>query len=343
VIDRRPKVNRMARIDARGGTQRELVERGRRYFPSWQAMAQACGVHPRTLADWRREKHRMSFEALVKLSEQTGMLIPETINVLPEFWHIKRAARLGGLRRYALYGPPGSVESRRRGGCRSIAQFRVEALAGRLGRFQLAIPIRAPERSPALAEFVGIMLGDGCFSSRFQVSVSFNGQTDAEYGRYLRSLFRHLFGLSSTIRVRPGTAEGVVTASSRGLVELLETLGLARGDKVEHQVGVPEWIWCEAAYQSACLRGLMDTDGSVYQYIHRVNGYTYRHVALAFSNRSRPLLDFVERLLRTFELRPRRRRYQVCLYRKADIARYFQAVGTSNLKHEQRYNAFIAK
>ena len=81
----------------------------------------------------------------------------------------------------------------------------------------------------------------------------------------------------------------------------------------------------------------MDTDGSIYQNIHRVNGYLYAHAVLCFTNRSQPLLTSVERFLKELGFQPRRRRYQVSLYRRKEIVRYFEVIGTSNSKHSTRF------
>jgi len=77
----------------------------------------------------------------------------------------------------------------------------------------------------------------------------------------------------------------------------------------------------------------MDTDGSVYGNRHRVNGSAYCHAVLCFTNRSRPLLDSTERFLDNFGFRPRRREYQIYLNRQAEVQRYFEIIGTKNLKH----------
>ncbi|WEL23807.1 LAGLIDADG family homing endonuclease [Candidatus Nanohalovita haloferacivicina] len=62
-------------------------------------------------------------------------------------------------------------------------------------------------------------------------------------------------------------------------------MGLVPGNKVKHQVGVPEWVKNSKALSNSCLRGLTNTDGSIY--LRSEDGYKVVH----FKNRSRPLLD----------------------------------------------------
>ena len=331
----------MSRLDCLDGTQRFLIEAALAYCSSVGELVKICQVHPRTLRDWHQERHRMSFEVFQRLAERIGMRYPKPLSVLPEFWHIQKAASLGGQKRYQLYGAPGSQESRQRGGRASARKFCEDPAFAKIVGFRLRKPIRQPRKSALLAEFVGILLGDGCLGSPFQVSIAFNSETDASYGVYLQQLFRRLFGVTASIKCRAGTRGGNVVASSRALVEYLETVGLRRGNKVRHQVDVPQWIWTQRSYRRACLRGLMDTDGSVYRYTHHVNGHLYGHVALCFTNRSQPLLVSAARLLRGDDFHPRIKQYQVCLNRQMEIERYFDVIGSSNSKHLARFQQYF--
>ena len=331
----------MLRLDGLDGTQRALMEVVLRRSHV-QELANICGVHPRSVRDWRREKHRMPYDALKRIYGEAGISLPTSLRLIPDRWHLRDAARVGGQRRAQLYGPPpATLEGRRKGGRISCERFRANPELAAARGFILRKTIRRPKYSARLAEFIGIMLGDGCLSSRFQVGIAFNAKTDRAYGAYLQRLVRALFGISATIQPRSDSNGWTVVASSRALVEYLQTLGLVAGNKVAHQVDVPEWIWAQPPYQRACLRGLMDTDGSIYRYTHRVNGATYDHAALCFTNRSQPLLRSVQRVLTNHGFHPRMRRYGVYLNRQTEIQRYFQIVGSRNLKHLERFQAYF--
>ncbi len=283
----------------------------------------------------------MPYDCLKRISKEAGLIPPGQLRLVPDFWHIPAAARLGGQRRAQLYGPPGTLESRRKGGRISCERFRANpSLAKALG-FKVRKAITYPRKSALLAEFIGIMLGDGCLSSQFQVGIAFNSETDRAYGGYLQRLFQKLFGISATIQQRCETHGWTVVASSRALVEHLQVLGLVQGNKVANQVDAPQWIWTRPIYQQACLRGLMDTDGSVYRYAHRVYGYRYHHVGLCFTNHSRPLLLSAERLLKNCGFRPRAGGYHVSLNRQEEIRRYFRLVGSRNPKHVERFQKYF--
>ncbi len=332
----------MPRLDCLDGTQRSLLEQALQRCSTVDQLAKVCGVHPRTIRDWRREKHRMSYDSLRCICTSTGISEPTGVRLLPDYWHIQEAARLGGQRRTSLYrGSPGTPEGRRKGGQISSARFQANPTLAKTLGFQVRKAIRRPKKSALLAEFIGIMLGDGCLSSQFQVGISFNANTDRAYGMYLQSMFRTLFDLGASIQRRVETYGWTVVASSRALVEYLQVLGLVQGSKVANQVDLPSWIWSRPAYRQACLRGLMDTDGSVYRYRHCVYGRLYSHVAMCFTNHSEPLLRSVKRLLSDCQFHPRAARYHIVLNRATEIRRYFKMIGTRNVKHRTRFQSYL--
>ena len=250
----------------------------------------------------------------------------------------RASAVLGGIRRCALHGNPGTPDGRRRGGVVSAARAQARASEGSSTGFRTLKRITEPILSTALAEFIGIMLGDGCLGSAFQAAVAFNAATDREYAGFVTRLAQELFGITPTASCRPNSHEGTLVFSSRRLVDHLVSLGLPRAHKVAIQVKVPDWVVQDASYRRHCLRGLMDTDGSLYAYRHVSNGKPYTHMALCFTNRSLPLLHFVEDTLASEGFHPVTGPFRVYLHRQRDIRRYLSEVGTHNPKFSRRYS-----
>ena len=284
----------------------------------------------------------MKYESLQQLIQRAELSVGREIGQIPEFSHVRAAARLGGKRKYQLYGNPGTPDGRRRGGLISVMRRQAAVRNGALSDgFQLAKPILQPSFSPELAEFLGMMLGDGCLCSAFQSALYFNTETDGPYADFMGRLVQQLFGVVPRRCMKPGTREGTLLFSSRRLVDYLIQIGFGRGDKVRNQAGVPFWIVENRDYRRHCLRGLMDTDGSVYRYHHRVYGRTYAHVALGFTNRSHPLLRFVEETLALNGYHPVTTGFRVYLYRWTELERYFSDIGTHNSKHLERYRTYL--
>ncbi len=294
-------------------------------------LASCVGVHARTIRDWQREKYLISQQALTLLQKISGVACPTILEVLPDYWSTSKAGRVGSRRRAERYGNPGTAEGRRRGGFISYEKLRA---SGALTGFQLRKAIVRPKRSSSLAEFIGIVLGDGGITDH-QVTITLNAVTDREYADLVVRLFGQLLGLTPSRRTRENAC--VIVVSRVELVEFLQSHGVVQGNKVRHQVDVPSWILEDPRHVKACLRGLMDTDGSVYLSHHTVGEAKYKHVCMCFTNYSKPLVASVHRMLSDLGYHPTRARNRVFLYRQQDIHRYFKEVGTQNPKHLKRY------
>ena len=138
----------------------------------------------------------------------------------------KEAGRLGAIRRNELYGNPGTPAGRRRGGIVSCSRFkRNPKLAERLG-FKLRKHIFRPKRSALLAEFVGIVLGDGTMNEH-QVRIYSSSKTDVNYAYFIKKIIEDLFKITSTIALRrKNTLETAIT--SKNLVGFLVAHGLKK-------------------------------------------------------------------------------------------------------------------
>jgi hypothetical protein len=200
--------------------------------------------------------------------------------------------------------------------------------------------IRIPKDSAALAEFMGIMLGDGGISD-YQINITFNSKTDKDYCIYVQKLIKKLFLIPLTIMPRPEYSIIRVVGSAKNLVEFLEKKGLKKGNKVKNKVAIPQWILDNSFYSASCARGLIDTDGSFYLYNHKVYNKVYTNFAMCFTNYSRPLLKNVYKILEDLEFSPTMNQKRVYLHRKEDIIRYFREIGTHNPKHMQKYKTYL--
>jgi len=198
--------------------------------------------------------------------------------------------------------------------------------------------IAYPNRSAKLAEFIGIMLGDGGIT-RKQISITLHSKDDREYFQFIYNLIERLF------QVKPGVYQNKsykairLQVSRMNLVDFLVKLGLKRGNKVKQGADIPKWIKKERELKIACLRGLIDTDGSVFTHRYRVNGKLYAYKKMCFANHARPLLKSVERILSELGFTPKIRseKEELYLYNEEEVKRYFEEIGTHNPKHLRRF------
>ncbi len=329
----------MARVYLEEGEQARFLQAVKdKTGLTWRQIATICQVERHTLQTWRKEACRMSYRALVRLSRLSGVPTPPILEIVSEAERKRRANVKGGKARVAIHGPPGTPEGRSKGG-RVLQQRRrehPELYTRAVTRKTIHIPLKCEQ----LAELVGILLGDGGIAkSGLQVAVSFHAQEELPYTRFVASLMMELFGLTSSLKMRNENLCEVVV-SSVALVEFLESIGLQRGNKVRHQVGVPEWIFSTESYVKACLRGLIDTDGSVYPETKVHKGREYRYVNISFFSASAPLCKGVKRMLKMLGFSPTSPGKSIYLRRQAEVHRYFKVVGTHNNQRWERYQTF---
>lgn len=249
--------------------------------------------------------------------------------------HKVRAGRLGGLVRVALHGNPGTHAGRIKGGINSLHSHSISKTG-----FKTLLEIRSPKRTKLFAEFIGIVMGDG-HVDKYQVTISTNCDTDLAHAKYVRALAQTLFGLRTSFFYRADSRAVVVGINSKAVCDLLIKNGIPQGSKQRLGVSIPQWIRDNPVLTQSCIRGLFDTDGCVFQDIHRIRGRIYKNTGIAFANNERHILDFFLTALRDMGLHPTQTSpHRVFLRRSQEITRYFSLVGSSNPKHQARFLAF---
>lgn len=293
-------------------------------------IAHMLGVVGRSYRDWRREKYAITQHAVEIIEQQFNLPLQYPKDKAFREWKVTKieAARRGGLAVLAKYGGPGTPEGRSKGGKKGIAVLRARGLIPAPKTFN------APKNySLELAEFVGILLGDGHIGNE-QWSVTLNSIADKEYLNYVVSLVEKLFGFTPGVHFRKDCNAVVIVGSGIRSIEYLQSLGLKIGNKVKQQVGVPGWIVENKGFIIACIRGLIDTDGGIFIHRYKVNGKMYRYLKLSFVNKSVPLLNFVHSNLMELGFTPKMitnvENKRVWLYNQQEVRKYLQIVGTSN-------------
>lgn len=307
-----------------------LVEVARRSNLSTNELAKIAGVVPRSYRDWKREKLNMTLEAAEIFCDKFRIRLPEKKDLMVERWlSFKREiSKKGGLALFRKHGSPATLEGRKKGGKKTLAILRAKGIIPKAKIYDL------PKKyTDYLAEYVGILLGDGGITSN-QVRVTLNGEADKDYVKFMVGLEFRLFKEKPRVLQRKNSKAVEIYFNGVNLVKYLTSIGLKIGNKVKQQVGVPNWVKASKNYKIACLRGLMDTDGGVFLHKYKVNGKTYIYKKICFSNRSLPLLYFVAQSLKELGLTPKMvtkiENKKVWLYNKDEVERYLTLVGTHN-------------
>lgn len=295
-------------------------------------LARIVGISGRSFRYWMNEKTLGDRKGLEKLSIVSGVSFPEIVEEREEWWSGRINGRRGALVRLEMYGPPGNILGRRKGGIVSQQRRRENPEYYRTLGCIVPRAFIVPEKSRLLAEFLGIVLGDGGLT-KYQLTITLNSIKDHEYMKYVIKLSNKLFKYSPYVFKNKGVNANSLKFSGINFVNLLISNGIAFGNKSIIQIEVPGWIKNSLVFSTWCLRGLMDTDGGLFVHKYTVNGKQYSYLKINFTNVSKPLLKFVFDTLMELGFTPKYQSYnKVWLYRKDEVRRYFEIVGSSNYR-----------
>lgn len=239
-------------------------------------------------------------------------------------------ASMGGRTKVALYGSVSNNESYRKEKWRKWWSTKGK-LNEKIVRLQRAKEIRIPSFDEDLAEFVGIMIGDGGVAP-YHIAITLNSKTENRYAVFICKLIKKLFDVVPRIYKRKNSHTIDVVVQRKKLVEFCQILGLKKGSKVVNQVTIPEWITRDNRLSTACMRGLIDTDGTVFLHSYSVHGKTYRYKKISLSSSSYVLLQSAEQTLKKlgFGVRITRNRREVVMENQKYVKKYIHEVGTHN-------------
>lgn len=285
---------------------------------SWYQLARYLEVKSRAFENWYRGIYLLPEEIFIKLNSISGLNLKDYKLVSDNWGRVK-----GG--RASIKQQGGSfwtLEGSTKGGTNSAKK------------------ILLPKYSKDLAEFIGIMLGDGGIS-RDQINVTLGYSTDKKYVPYIKGLIRKLFRIKTSI-YRSRSKDFIrIRASGVNLVKNLLKLGLIQGNKIKQQFDIPIWIKKKDEYISACIRGMIDTDGCVHRKVRReLNGIEYRSIGITFCSASRPLQISLVKLFNILGFKVAISGRTIYLCGKEQIERYIKEIGFSNPKHLKRYKNF---
>lgn len=175
------------------------------------------------------------------------------------------------------------------------------------------------EESEILAEIIGILLGDGHLHKKGEksylgsvLSISLNRVEEPEYVEYVKQLIISAFNEKPKMHARIDSKSIDLKIYNDQIIDFMILKGLLTGDKVKNQISVPDWIkkdetWIsnnekkwEMKYKPlvlGCLRGLIDTDGSIY--VDRFN----KIIGIGFKNASLFLVQDFKEMVKSLKIK----------------------------------------
>lgn len=207
--------------------------------------------------------------------------------------------------------------------------------------------LEKPENCVELAEFVGALLGDGSLNAyregkkigTYSLKIAGDINKDKDYHQdYLKKLSEKIFNINTKEIISPRKNERFLVMYSKELVTFFENMGIRPGNKIKNKSTIPRWIYEKKEYLTSCLRGLIDTDGSIFRMSRRNKNL----LRISFTNYNLTLLKDARNAFTKLEFNPSKiiNNRHFFISRKEDIRKYLKEVGFSNSKHLKRLKSF---
>ena len=193
--------------------------------------------------------------------------------------------------------------------------------------------IKKPELDGILAEFLGIIYGDGHLGNiKYEVNITGNAITDKKYMEsHVAPLFGDLFGLKPDIREQKEFTAIRCRVYSKELQMFLKSNFNTPSGKKTEKLTIPNKIKSNKKLLVSFIRGLFDTDGSIYT--HHGND-----MMLEISVKGKVFRNDIFLALKYLGFSPYKGRKNVVIYRQSEIVRFFKLIKPKNDNHLVRYS-----
>lgn len=200
-----------------------------------------------------------------------------------------------------------------------------------------------PNFDEDLSEFIGIILGDGNLHAykkgkkvrTYMVRIAGHSEQDNDYlSIYVLNLSKKLFGVQPKIYKSKRSNAMYLIIHSKEIIDFMSNIGLMCGNKVLNQPTMPKWVREDNYMLMRCLRGLIDTDGSIFRMSRRDN----KLLRISFKNYNSKLLRDVRDAFMKLEYSPSKIINNEVFYlsKQKDIKKYIKDIGFKNKKHIKR-------
>lgn len=217
-----------------------------------------------------------------------------------------------------------------------------------------------PELTPELAEVTGTLLGDDCLSrfwtnydSRWRHQIVFTGSNDefAYYLDFIQPVIKKYFGVRGRLFIRKyrGGESTRYYVSSRKVFDFFSGVGVPIGKK-SHIAFIPPTFFENPELLCACLRGIWDTDGSVYlRYTKRYSNHRRwypTYLTLEFKSASEKMVLGMKKAFDLFSIKSNKilqNKLHQFVFRvndQSEIQKFLDLIGFRNPHHLNRLARF---
>jgi hypothetical protein len=227
----------------------------------------------------------------------------------------------------------------------------------KLTRYDIERNLKLPKKhSKELAEFIGILAGDGYVSfntKRNVISISGDSRYDHLYLKnYVSDLIKSLFNLDTRVYKRKGANTAVLDFESKTLVEFLIKIGYYKHHS--RNIKIPNWILKDKEFFIHLIKGLADTDFSLMLYRNRKLHPHYPVISLTLADKdlivilSKFLKELgfnVDLILNADNFDPRFNkiwhRSRLRLSGRLNLQLWMDLIGFRNFRHINKYKEYL--
>lgn len=271
----------------------------------------------------------------VSISRLAKISIPKEHSIINWRIRFQNAGKIGGRNKFIKYGSVSGSEKYRK--------EKWEEWWKTIGRYKkptkglkILIKIKIPSKNKLLAEFIGILFGDGNIST-YNIGITLSLE-EKEYIKYVCNIIQKLFGVLPKVFRRKSSKAVSIIVNRKLLVNFCREVGFEIGNKVKHQVDMPIWIKENKTFARECIRGLFDTDGCFFLHNYIIREKKYSYFKIAFTNASKPLVLSVAKTLINsgFNVRISKNHKDVRIEDTHSVIKYINEIGSHNQKHLQK-------
>lgn len=209
--------------------------------------------------------------------------------------------------------------------------------------------IKYPKESEDLAEIIGIILGDGHVGEFkkgkkircYMVRIAGNAIDDKDYlTNYIPKLFEKVFNEKGSLHFSKKSKVGYFTLYGKNYIQFIKSKGIQSGNKKKNNQNIPIWIKQNKKYLSRCIKGLIDTDGSIH-YISKRN----LNLRINYTSYIPNLLKDVRKGLIELGFVPCKIicNKQIFISKKEEVTKYVKEIGFGNQKNLNRFKLLRKK
>ena len=187
-----------------------------------------------------------------------------------------------------------------------------------------------------LAELIGSLAGDGHLSHHnYEIVISGHKKLDKEYlTTHIKNIFIKLFNVNVKIKIQNYSNGMRIVVNSKKLMEYLTNeFKLPIGPK-KGKLHIPSKIKNNSNLLKKYIRGLFDTDGSIY--LKRKNS-----IVTSIISRDPSFLNEVKIALTKLGYTPSVSGKNLYIYSQKEVKKFFKDIKPQNNRHTKNYDKFI--